>query len=108
MSMFGAGDSFANLHFALKPVMRCTSMAQTVDDHNSVDAIVRSQTEAPWVMVRPAMLKEGTKKDLVVRGDDGKGEGWMPSSVMIRNVVDFLLQCVVSQEWNGRAPVIVN
>lgn len=106
--MFGAGASFANLHCAIKPVMRYSSMDRTVEDHNAVDELVRGQDEVRWVMVRPSMLKEGEKKEVIVRNDEGKGEGWMPSSTTIGTVVDFLLGCVTSAEWDGKTPVIVN
>lgn len=108
MSMFGVGTSFANLHFLIRPIMRYSSMDQTIEDHNAVDEIVKDQSEVNWVMVRPSMLKEGEKKDVVVREDDGRGEGWMPSSTTIGTVVDFLLGCVTSAEWDGKTPVIVN
>lgn len=108
MSMFGAGTSFANLHCAIKPVMRYSSMDRTVEDHDAVDRLVRGQDEVNWVMVRPSMLKEGARKEVVVRNDEGSGEGWLPSSVTIGTVVEFLLGCVDSDEWDGRTPVIVN
>lgn len=108
MSMFGAGNSFKNLHFLMRPIMRYSSMDQTIEDHNAVDQLVKGQGEIKWVMVRPSMLKEGEKKDVVVREDDGRGEGWMPSSTTTGTVVDFLLGCVTSAEWDGKTPVIVN
>lgn len=108
MSMFGVGESFSNLHFAIRPIMRYSSMLQTLDDHNAIDRMVRRQNDVKWAMVRPSMLKEGDKKSLTVRDDNGKGEGFMPSSTTNGTVVDFLLGCVASNEWDMRSPVIVN
>lgn len=108
MSMFGAGDSFPNLHFAIRPIMRYSSMLQTVDDHTAIDRLVRGQSDVNWVMVRPSMLKEGDKKPVVIRDDNGSGEGFMPSSTTSGTVVDFLLGCVTSKQWDLRSPVIVN
>lgn len=108
MSMFGAGTSFKNLHFLIRPIMRYSSMDQTIEDHNAVDKLVRSQDDVNWVMIRPSMLKEGEKKDVIVREDDGRGEGWMPSSTTTGTVVDFLLRCVASAEFDGRTPIIVD
>jgi len=108
MSMFGAGTSFDNLHCLIKPVMSHSNMLQTVEDHNGVDAVVRAQREVKWVMVRPSMLKEGEKMPVKVRDEDGTGEGWLPSNVTIASVVDFMLEVVVSKEWDGKAPVICN
>lgn len=108
MSMFGAGTSFDNLHCLLKPVMNHSNMLQTVEDHNGVDAVVRAQREVKWVMVRPSMLKEGQKMPVKVHGEDGTGEGWMPSSITIPSVVEFMLDTVASREWDGKTPVICN
>lgn len=88
--------------------MRYSTMLQTLDDHNAIDELVRQQRDVKWVMVRPSMLKEGGKKDTVVRPDNGRGEGWLPSSTTYGTVVDFLLRCTVSDEWDMKAPVIVN
>lgn len=83
-------------------------MDRTIEDHNAVDQLVKGQDEVKWVMVRPSMLKDGEKKEVVVRDDEGRGEGWMPSSTTTGTVVDFLLRCVSSADWDGKTPVIVN
>ena len=108
MSMFGAGSSYGNLHCLIKPVMKYSAMAQTVEDHDALDALVRGQSEVPWVMVRPAMLKDGEAKAAIIREDDGRGEGWMPSSVTTGTVVAFMLGTVVSDSFFGKTPVICN
>lgn len=108
MSMFGAGSSFTNLHCAIKPVMKYSAMSQTIEDHDALDSVVRGQNQVKWVMVRPAMLKEGEAAEVTVRGDEGRGEGWLPSSVTMGSVVEFLLRAVESDEWDERTPVICN
>ena len=110
MSMFGAGNSFANLHFAIKPVMRYSYMRQTVEDHDALDVLVRRQSVVgEWVLVRPAMLKDAEGVgEVVVREEDGRGEGWVPSSVGLGSVVEFMLDCVEGGEYVGRGVVITN
>ena len=108
MSMFGAGTSFDNLHCMIKPVMNHSNMLQTVEDHNGVDGVVRTQQEVKWTMVRPSMLKEGASLPITVRDEAGHGEGWMPSNVTIGSVVKFMLDNVMSGEWEGKTPVICN
>ncbi|KAK5942342.1 hypothetical protein PMZ80_004905 [Knufia obscura] len=108
MSMFGVGASFENLHCMIKPVMNHSNMAQTVEDHNGVDGVIRGQKEVKWVMVRPSMLKEGGSVPIKVRGEEGVGEGWMPSGVTVGSVVEFMMGCVGSGEWDGRTPVVCN
>lgn len=108
MSMFGAGNSFSNLHFVIRPIMKYSNMIQTLDDHNAIDQLVKGQSDVKWVLVRPSMLKEGDKKEAIIREDDGKGEGFMPSSTTIGTAVDFLLGCVTSNKWDMKSPVVVN
>lgn len=88
--------------------MKYSNMIQTLDDHNAIDQLVRGQSDVKWVLVRPSMLKEGDKKEAIIREDDGKGEGFMPSSTTIGTAVDFLLGCVTSNKWDMKSPVVVN
>lgn len=108
MSMFGAGNSFDNLHCLIKPVMKFSTMMQTVEDHNGVDVVIRNQNEVKWIMVRPSMLKDGLAAPVKVREENGKGEGWIPSSITTSSVVEFIFGCVVKSEWDGKAAVITN
>lgn len=108
LSMFGAGNSFVNLNCLIKPVMQHSTMLQTVEDHNGVDRVIRSQSQVKWVMVRPSMFKTGGPKPVIVREENGAGEGWMPSSTTTGSVVDFLLSCVGNNDWDWKAPVIAN
>lgn len=108
MSMFGSGTSFNNLHCLIKPVMNHSNMLQTLEDHNGVIDVVEAQKEMKWVMVRPSMLKEGEALPVKVRGEEGIGEGWMPSSITRGSVVGFMLDCTISGQWDGMMPVICN
>ena len=54
------------------------------------------------------MLKEGEAAEVTVRDNEGHGEGWMPSSVTVGTVVEFILRTVESAKWDGRTPVITN
>lgn len=108
MSMFGAGESFNNLHFLIKPIMNHSNMLQTVEDHNGVNAVIRGQNDVKWTMVKPAMLKEGPAMLVKIRDEAGKGEGWLPSSITIGTVVEFIVKCLTSDEYVNKAPVITN
>ena len=83
-------------------------MAQTVEDHNGVDGVIKEQEVVKWVMVRASMLKEGGEMPVVVRGEEGIGEEWVPSGVTVGSVVGFMLGCVTSGEWDGKTPVLCN
>ncbi|KAJ9656392.1 hypothetical protein H2198_004970 [Neophaeococcomyces mojaviensis] len=109
MSMFGATDSFTNLHCALKPVMKWSNMKQTLEDHDALDQAIRGQDEVKWVMVRPSFLKEGERSEIRVLGEQGEEDSsWVPSGITRDSVVIFLLDVAVSGEWDGRTPVVVN
>lgn len=109
MSMFGAKDSFANLHWLLKPVMWYSNMWQTIEDHNGLDTLVRGQNQIGWVMIRPSMLKEGPSKPIKILGENGEGDSWFfPSGITVSSVVTFMLDACVDTNWDGKTPVVVN
>lgn len=113
MSMFGAGDSFANLNFLMRWIMRSSNMAQTLEDQNLVDEVVRKKGAAgelalPFVLVRPAMLNcEEDAMPVIVYPSSGQGAGFMPS-VSTKSVALFLLDAAVKDDFDGMAPVIAN
>ena len=107
MSMFGTGDSFPQLNFLMRFVMMHSNMHATLEDQNAVDEVVKDGN-LPYVLVRPAMLKEGEAQKVRVLGERGElGGGFMPS-VTGGSVVEFIMGCVQGGEWDGRTPVIAN
>lgn len=120
LSMFGTKESMANLNVLMRLIMAYSNMAQTVEDHDLThDIIVKNygmnksdidgEIQIPWVMVRPAMLKFGAEVngEVKVHGNDGTGAGFMPS-IQAKDVARFLIDAVVSDNWNGRTPVLSN
>lgn len=108
MSAFGTAESFKNLNCLLKPVMVYSNMDQTIEDHTAIDKVMKAQRDVKYVLVRASMLKDADALPVVVKGEDGKGEGWMPSSVTTGSVVNFMLDMTVSNEWDWKTPVIAN
>jgi nucleoside-diphosphate-sugar epimerase len=106
LSMFGAGDSFGSLNCMMQWIMKSSNMAQTLEDHNLVDKTVKAGG-LPFVLVRPAMLKDADAAPLKFYGDTGKGSGFMPSASM-RSVADFLLEVTVDGKYDGTTPMIAN
>jgi hypothetical protein len=109
MSMFGAGDSFLNLNFLMRWVMKHTNMLQTWEDQNLVDQAVKAGP-LPFVLVRPAMLTadtgtEATPPAVNVYGNTGQGSGFMPS-VGVRSAARFLVEAAVKSEFDGKTPVV--
>jgi nucleoside-diphosphate-sugar epimerase len=104
MSMFGAGDSMRNLNFLMRPVMSWSNMLQTVEDHNLVDKLVK-ESGLDFVLLRPAMLKDGLATRPQYVGEEGEAAGFMPS-ISPRTVAQSLVHAVTSSEWDGKTPVI--
>ncbi|KAI5194200.1 hypothetical protein E4T39_08729 [Aureobasidium subglaciale] len=106
MSMFGTGSSWQNLNFLMRAVMQVSNMKQTLEDQNAVDVVVKG-SGVSFVMPRPAMLKGEVGLAVKVLGDSGEGVGFMPS-ISAQSVAEFMLNVVVSDEWDGRTPVLMN
>lgn len=106
LSSSGAGDSFANLNFMMQWIMKSSNMAQTIEDHNLVDEAVKAGS-LPFVLVRPAMLKNADVAPLKFYGNDGKGAGIMPSTTM-KSVASFLLDVTVDGQYDGTTPMVTN
>lgn len=106
MSMFGAGSSFANLNFLMRAIMQYSNMKQTLEDQNAVDQIIK-QSGLNFVMPRPAMLKGDVSLPVKTFGDAGGSAGFMPS-VSPQSVAEFMLDVVVSDQWDGSTSVLSN
>lgn len=106
MSAFGVGDSFLNLNFLMRPVIKHTNMASQFEDHRLVDEKTRP-SGLDWVMVRPAMLTEKEATPVKDLGDTGEqcGGGFMPS-ISRAGVAKFLVEAAESEKWDNRTPVI--
>ncbi|KAI4747797.1 hypothetical protein E4T50_01862 [Aureobasidium sp. EXF-12298] len=106
MSMFGAGSSFNNLNFLMRPIMLYSNMKQSLEDQNAVDQIVK-QSGLNFVMPRPAMLKGDVALPVKIMGDAGEKAGFMPS-VSAKSVAEFMLDAAVSDQWDGTTSVLSN
>ncbi|TIA25563.1 hypothetical protein D6C81_01666 [Aureobasidium pullulans] len=79
---------------------------KTLEDQNAVDKLIK-ESGMVFVMPRPAMLKGDTALSVKILGDAGEKSGFMPS-VSAKSVAEFILDATVSQEWDGRTPVLAN
>jgi hypothetical protein len=106
MSMFGVGDSFANLNFALRWTFNHSNMDQTLEDQTLVDQTVRNGN-LPYVLVRPVILNEGEAAPVKVYASSAEGVGFMPK-ISVKSVAKFLVDAASKGDWDGTAPVIAN
>jgi len=104
--MAGAGDSFSNLNFIMRCLIKHSNMVQTLEDQNLVDAAVKAG-RLPFVLPRPSMLTNGDAAPVKIYGNSGKGSGFMPS-IIAKSVAIFMLDAAVSNEFDGSTPSIAN
>jgi hypothetical protein len=106
MFMFGVGDSFANLNFALRWTFNHSNMDQTLEDQTLVDQTVRNGS-LPYVLVRPVILNEGEAAPVKVYASSAEGVSFMPK-ISVKSVAKFLLDAASKTDWDCTAPVIAN
>jgi putative NADH-flavin reductase len=104
MSAWGTGDSFKSLNFLMRLIMNYSNMAQTLEDHNLVDKVVK-ESNLNFVLVRATMLKDGATGPIRRLGDGGEQAPFTPS-ISPDAVARFLLDAVESDQWDKRTPVI--
>ncbi|TVY35100.1 Flavin reductase (NADPH) [Lachnellula subtilissima] len=106
MSAFGVGDSMPNLILPMRFILSHSGVAYGYRDHIGGEKVIRS-SGLDWTIVKPAMLKDGERKEVTVWGNQGKGIGMMPKASRA-SVAGFLVKCAGSDEWNGMTPVIAD
>lgn len=104
MSLFGVGESFKNNNFLMRWVFSNSAMAQTIEDGNAVDELVKASA-LDFVLVRSSMLMGDKATPVKELGDEGEKAGFMPS-ISPTTVAGFLLDAVESAQWNGKTTVI--
>ena len=106
MQAFGVGDSWPNMHFLMRLLMKKSNMIYQYNDHNAVDEEVRA-SGVKFVMVRPSRLEEGDSKPVKLWPQAGKGVPMM-GSITRASVALWLVDAAEREDWDGTAPVITN
>ena len=104
MSAWGTGASFKSLSFVMRFVMSYSNMAQTYEDHDIVDKLVKD-SGLTFVLPRATLLKGDGESQVKYLGDEGENAPFMPS-ISSRTVAKFLVDAVATDQWDGRTPVI--
>lgn len=116
LSALGAGSSAPHAHFLLRLLFRHSNMRFTCEDHDAVEEeLVRQQEQhgdgegaVPYVLVRPTRLVEdGGEDGMAARVFDGDGTVGMMETISRGAVARFLVDSAESDEWDGKAPIIV-
>lgn len=106
MQAFGVGESWPNMHWVLRMLMKKSNMIYQYDDHNLVAKETKASGET-YVFVRPSRLEEGEAKEIKEWANDGKGVPMM-GAITRGSVAKFLVEATESRTWDGTAPVITN
>jgi hypothetical protein len=106
MSAFGTRDSFPNLNFLMRLVIKTSNLWYTFLDHDLVDQELK-ESGVQFVLVRPAMLTDKEARPVREHGNTGKESGFMPS-ISRKSVAVFLVDAAEKDTWNKRTPVISN
>ncbi|KAL4953485.1 hypothetical protein BDW69DRAFT_165188 [Aspergillus filifer] len=106
LQAFGVGESWPNMHCALRLLMSNSNMRYQYYDHNAVEKIVK-ESGLDYVLVRPSRLVETSAENVKVWADQGKGVPLMASTSRI-SVARFMVDALEGTEWNHDAPVITN
>lgn len=114
LSALGAGSSAPHAHFLLRLLFRHSNMRFTYEDHDAVEEeLMRQQRGAggaavPYVLVRPTRLVEdGGEDGMPARVYDGNGTVGVMETISRGAVARFLVDAAESDEWDGKAPIIV-
>lgn len=106
MSAFGTGDSFSNVNFLMRLVIKTSNLLYTFLDHDLVDQEMK-ESEVQFVLARPVMLTDKEARPVREHGNTGKGSGFMPS-ISQKSVAVFLVDAAEKNNWNKSTPVISN
>ncbi|KAI9666058.1 MAG: hypothetical protein M1821_003993 [Bathelium mastoideum] len=106
LSAAGTADSFREVNWLVRLMIRNTNMRHQYLDHDAMDEEVK-ESGLEFVLVRPGMLVEGEAKPVREWGNQGRGMPMM-AKITRKSVAKFLSDAVEKKNWNGRTPVIAN
>jgi uncharacterized protein YbjT (DUF2867 family) len=106
MQAFGVAESWPNLHWVMRLLMKKSNMMYQYDDHNLVAKEVKASGEN-YVFVRPSRLEDGDVRPIKEWAGDGKGVPMMGACTR-GSVARFMAEAVENRTWDNTAPVITN
>ncbi len=85
--------------WVVKKMLQLIGRRSSFADYERADACISSEGEVPYVLIRPAALKEkpGNGKYCVFQGD-----GTFARPIAKEDVAEFLFDAISSNQWDGR------
>ena len=105
MTALGVGDSFREIPFIFRVLVRISNLRHSYRDHDRQEKILE-ESGLDWTVVRPVMLTDAADDLSIIynlRGDRKIG-----SSITRRAVANFILDCIEKGEFIGQKPGISN
>ena len=95
ISSIGCGGT----SWVVKKMLQLIGGRSSFADYERADARISSEGEVPYVLIRPAALKEkpGNGKYRVFQGD-----GTFARPIAKEDLAEFLLDAISSSQWDGR------
>lgn len=106
LQALGVGDSFPNLFWLVRLLIRYSNMGIAFKDHELVEDAVKI-SGLNYVLARPIRLVDGPAAPIHEYGNKGDGIGSF-NTITKESVARFLLDAAEKDDWNGSTPVISN
>jgi nucleoside-diphosphate-sugar epimerase len=115
MSAMGSGESFANLNFLMRGLVKVTPLKNQFNDHkgaeNTLLALAREGgndgKKVVTTIVRPVMLTNTGAAEVESLGENGENGSFMPK-VSRASVARFMVDAALGTEWDDKLTVIAN
>jgi hypothetical protein len=106
LQALGVGDSFPNLFWLVRLLVRYSNMSIGYKDHEKADDAIR-KSGLNYVLARPIRFIDGDSAPIKFFGDKGDGIGSF-NKITRRSVACFLLDAAEKSDWDGQTPIISN
>jgi len=106
MQAFGVGETWPNMSYMLRLLVKKSNMCYQFDDHNLVAKEIKT-AGVTYVLARPNILKDGEAEPIKEYPNHGKGVPMM-GKVSKASVAKFLVDAAEQDKWDNTAPVFTN
>ncbi|KAF2198583.1 NAD(P)-binding protein [Delitschia confertaspora ATCC 74209] len=106
MQAFGVGETWPNMSYMLRLLVKKSNMCYQFDDHNLVAEEIKT-AGVVYVLPRPNILKDGEAEEVREWPNHGKGVPMM-GKISKKSVAKFLVDAAEMDKWNNSAPVLTN
>lgn len=116
MSAMGVGESFPNLNFLMRGLVKASPLKNQFNDHKGAEDTLlvlardggNDRKKVVTTVVRPVMLTNDAEAETESLGENGeKGKSFMPK-ISRASVARFMVDAALGTEWDDKVTVIAN